>query len=67
MYCALILRLLEHNSFKKNSSGIRNKVNHENYGEASNILDLIWLLSQKAPVYSLERKRTAIENVNQRG
>lgn len=39
-------------------------MDHEKYGEASNILDLIWLLSQKAPVYSLERKRTAIENVN---
>lgn len=41
MYCAVILMLLEHNSFKKNGSGIINKVDHENYGEASNILDLI--------------------------
>lgn len=41
------------------------KVDHETYSEASDILDTIWLLSQKAPVYSLERKITAIENVNQ--
>lgn len=40
-------------------------MDHEKFGEASNILDLTWLLSQKAPVYSLEGKRTAIENVNQ--
>lgn len=50
--------------FKKIGSGIVSKVDHEKYGEASDILDLIWLLSQKAPVYSLERKRTAAENVN---
>lgn len=39
-------------------------MDHEKYGEASNILDLMWLLSQKAPVYSVET-RSAIKSVNQ--
>lgn len=59
MCYALILLLLEYNYFFKKGFWCH-KVDHEKYGEASNILDLMWLLSQKAPVYSVET-RSAIK------
>lgn len=51
--------------YTKKGPGVINKIDHKEYGEASGILDLMQLLSQKAPVYSLETKRSAIESVNQ--
>lgn len=51
--------------YTKKGPGVINKVDHKKYSEASGILDLMQLLSQKAPVCSLETKRSAIKSVNQ--
>lgn len=58
-----MLLLYEYNQFLLKGSWCH-EVDHEKCGEASDILDLMWLLSLKAPVYSLEM-RSAIKLVNQ--